>query len=142
TIYLLADVGSIFGGWLSGALIKRGWSVNRGRKTTMLVAALLIVPTMLAPHVDAMWAAVIIVGVAAAAHQWWSANVFTLASDMFPRQAVGSVVGIGGFFGAIGGFAFQRVTGLVLQHNGDNYAPIFVACGLAYVTALAIVQLL
>lgn len=141
-IYLLADIGSVGGGWLSGALIKRGWSVNRGRKTTLLIAALLIVPTMMAPRVGALWAAVAIVGVAAAAHQWWSANLFTLSSDMFPRQAVGSVVGFGGFFGALGGVAFQRITGLVLQHNGDNYVPIFVVCGLAYVTALAIVQLL
>lgn len=141
-IYVMADVGSVGGGWLSGALIKRGWSVNRGRKITLLTAALLIVPTMMAPRVGALWAAVAIVGVAAAAHQWWSANLFTLSSDMFPRQAVGSVVGFGGFFGALGGVAFQRITGLVLQHNGDNYSPIFIVCGLAYVTALAIVQLL
>lgn len=141
-VYVMADVGSVGGGWLSGALIKRGWSVNRSRKITLLAAALLIVPTMLAPHVGILWGAVAIVGLAAAAHQWWSANLFTLSSDMFPRQAVGSVVGIGGFFGALGGVAFQRITGLVLQHNGDNYTPIFVVCGLAYVTALAIVQLL
>jgi ACS family hexuronate transporter-like MFS transporter len=141
-IYLMADVGSVGGGWLSGALIRRGWSVNRGRKITLLVAALLIVPTMLAPRVGALWTAVAIVGVAAAAHQWWSANLFTLSSDMFPRQAVGSVVGIGGFFGAMGGVAFQRITGIVLQHNGGNYAPIFVVCGVAYLTALALVQLL
>jgi ACS family hexuronate transporter-like MFS transporter len=141
-IYVMADVGSVGGGWLSGALIKRGWSVNKGRKITLLTAALLIVPTMMAPRVSALWAAVFIVGVAAAAHQWWSANLFTLSSDMFPRQAVGSVVGIGGFFGALGGVAFQRTTGLVLQHNGNNYVPIFVVCGLAYVTALVIVQLL
>ena len=141
-VYVLADIGSVGGGWLSGALIKRGWSVNRGRKVTLLTAALIIMPTMMAPRVGSLWTAVLIVGIAAAAHQWWSANVFTLSSDMFPRQAVGSVVGIGGFFGALGGIAFQRITGLVLQHNGDNYAPIFVVCGLAYVTALAIVQLL
>ena len=141
-VYLLADIGSVGGGWLSGALIKRGWSVNRGRKTTLLTAALIIMPTMLAPRVGSLWTAVLIVGVAAAAHQWWSANLFTLSSDMFPRQAVGSVVGIGGFFGALGGIVFQRITGLVLQRNGDDYVPIFVVCGLAYVTALAIVQLL
>lgn len=141
-VYALADVGSVGGGWLSGALINRGWSVNRGRKVTLLIAALLIVPTMFAPRVNGMWAAVLIVGVAAAAHQWWSANLFTLSSDMFPRQAVGSVVGIGGFFGALGGAVFQRITGIVLQHNGENYTPIFLVCGFAYVTALAIVQLL
>jgi ACS family hexuronate transporter-like MFS transporter len=141
-VYVLADIGSIGGGWLSGALIKRGWPVNRSRKATLLVAALLIVPTMLAPRVDGMWTAVLIVGVAAAAHQWWSANLYTVGSDMFPRQAVGSIIGIGGACGAFGGVAFQRFTGLVLQHNGGNYAPIFVICGLAYVTALAVLQLL
>ena len=141
-IYLLADVGSVFGGWLSGAMIGRGASVNVGRKATMLVAALLIVPTAFAPAASSMWLAVFIVGVAAAAHQWWSANIFTMASDMFPRAAVGSVVGIGGFAGAAGAVLFQRATGWVLQHNGSNYTPIFVVCGLAYVTALAVIHLL
>ena len=141
-IYLLADVGSVGGGWLSGAFIKRGWSVNAARKMTMLIAALLIVPTAFAPAMTGMWAAVLIVGLAAAAHQWWSANLFTTASDMFPRQAVGTVVGIGGFAGAMGGVLFQRVTGLVLQSNGNNYVPIFVVCGLAYVSALLIIHLL
>jgi len=141
-IYLLADFGSIFGGWLSGAFIKRGWSVNAGRKTTMLIAALLIVPTMLAPVVSSLWTAVVIVGVAAAAHQWWSANVFTLASDLFPRRAVGSVVGIGGFFGAVTGFAFQRLTGWILQNNGNHYTPVFLMCGFAYVTALLVIHVL
>jgi ACS family hexuronate transporter-like MFS transporter len=83
-----------------------------------------------------------IVGVAAAAHQWWSANIFTLTSDMFPSQAVGTVVGIGGFAGAMGGVLFQRVTGLVLEANGNNYVPIFIVCGLAYVSALGIIHLL
>jgi len=141
-IYLLADVGSVFGGWLSGAFIKRGWSVNAGRKMTMLIAALLIVPTMFAPAATNMWVAVCVVGVAAAAHQWWSANIFTLPSDMFPGFAVGSVVGIGGFFGAAGGFLFQRATGWLLQRNGSNYTPIFLVCGLAYVTALLVIHLL
>jgi ACS family hexuronate transporter-like MFS transporter len=141
-IYLLADVGSVFGGWLSGAFIKRGWSVNAGRKTTMLIAALLILPTIAAPSATNMWVAVLIVGVAAASHQWWSANVFTLSSDMFPSHAVGSVVGIGGFFGAAGGFLFQRATGWLLQHNGNNYTPIFLVCGFAYVSALLVVHLL
>jgi ACS family hexuronate transporter-like MFS transporter len=89
-----------------------------------------------------MWTAVLIVGVAAAAHQWWSANIFTLASDMFPRYAVGSVVGIGGFMGAMGGFLFQRATGWVLQRNGSNYTPVFLVCGFAYVSALVVIHLL
>ncbi len=141
-VYLIADVGSVGGGWTSSALIERGWSVNRARKTTMLAMALLIVPTTLVSRAPSMWAAVLIVGVAAAAHQAWSANVYTLASDMFPTSAVGSVVGIGAFAGAMGGVVFQRVTGRVLQANGSNYAPIFVVCGLAYVTAWAIIHLL
>jgi MFS transporter, ACS family, hexuronate transporter len=141
-IYLLADVGSVYGGWLSGAFIKRGRSVNAGRKLAMLIAAVIIIPTMFAPAAKNMWVAVAIVGVAAAAHQWWSANIFTLTSDMFPNFAVGSVVGIGGFFGAVGGVLFQRATGWVLQHNGSNYTPVFLACGFAYVTALLIIHLL
>ena len=141
-VYLIADVGSVGGGWASGALIKRGWSVNRARKLTMLAMALLIVPTTLAPRAPGMWGAVLIVGVAAAAHQAWSANVYTLASDMFPQYAVGSVVGIGAFAGAMGGVVFQRVTGRVLEATGSDYTPIFAVCGLAYLTALAIIHLL
>ncbi|MFL5582742.1 MAG: MFS transporter, partial [Gemmatimonadaceae bacterium] len=141
-VYVVADFGSVGGGWMSGALMKRGWEVHRARKVTLLTAALLIVPTMLAPRSPSLWIAVAVVSVAAAAHQWWSANLFTLSSDMFPRYALGSVVGLGGFAGAAGGFLFQRVTGVVLQSNGSNYQPVFVFCGLAYVTALLIIHLL
>src|SRR5881275_2485344 len=133
-IYVAADVGSVTGGWISGALIKRGWSVNLGRKTALLAAALAIVPTM--------WAAVSIVAVAAAAHQWWSANLFTTVSDMFPRHAVASVVGLGGFAGMCSAFAFQRLTGAVLEAAGGSYAPIFAVLGLAYVGALAVMHVL
>ncbi|HJP60149.1 MAG TPA: MFS transporter [Gemmatimonadaceae bacterium] len=141
-VYLIADAGSVGGGWLSSALIKRGWSVNRSRKTAMLAMALLIVPTTLVSRAPTMWSAVGIVGVALAAHQAWSANVYTLASDMFPKFAVGSVVGIGAFGGAMGGVLFQRITGRVLQVNGSDYTPIFLVCGLAYVTAWLIIHLL
>jgi ACS family hexuronate transporter-like MFS transporter len=141
-IYVVADVGSVFGGWLSSAFIKRGWSVNAGRKTAMLIAALLILPTMFAPHAKSMWVAVAIVSVAAASHQWWSANVFTTASDMFPRRAVASIVGIGGFAGAMGGMLFQRATGRILEATGNDYSIVFVICGLAYVSALAILHLI
>lgn len=141
-VYLIADVGSIGGGWLSSALLKRGWSVNRARKTAMLAMACLIVPTAFAPLAPSMWAAVLIVGVAAAAHQAWSANVYTLASDMFPRSAVGSVVGIGAFAGAMGGVVFQRVIGRVLDANGNDYGPIFLVCGSAYLLALVIIHLI
>jgi len=95
-VYLVADVGSIAGGWLSSGLMKRGWTANRARKTAMLLMALLIVPTAFAPRAGSMWTAVLIVSVAAAAHQGWSANVYTLASDMFPPSAVASISGSAG----------------------------------------------
>ncbi|MEO7996108.1 MAG: MFS transporter [Gemmatimonadaceae bacterium] len=141
-IYVLADVGSVGGGWMSGFLIRRGFSHNSARKLTMLMAAVAIVPTMFASSMPSLWTTVAVVSVAAAAHQWWSCNLFTLASDMFPRYAVASVVGVGGFFGAIAGFLFQRATGVMLQSNGNNYTPIFLICGLAYVSALLVIQLL
>src|SRR6266446_10469626 len=102
-IYVIADVGSVGGGWLSSALIKRGWSVNNARKTAMLVCALAVTPIVFASNVKSLWVAVGLVGLASAAHQGWSANLFTLVSDMFPRRAVGSVVGIGGFAGSTAG---------------------------------------
>lgn len=141
-IYLVADIGSVYGGWLSGAFIRRGWPVARARKVTLLIAALLIVPTALAPAVDGLWTAVALVSLAAAAHQWWSANLFTLTSDMFPRRALGSVVGLGGFAGAAGGVIFQRSTGALLEANGSDYRPVFLLCGFAYVAALGIIHLL
>lgn len=141
-VYLIADAGSVGGGWMSSALIKRGWSVNRARKTTMLAMALLIVPTTLVSRAPTMWTAVLMVGIALAAHQAWSANVYTLASDMFPKIAVATVVGIGAFGGAMGGVLFQRITGRVLQANGGDYTPIFIVCGLAYVSAWLIIHLL
>jgi MFS transporter, ACS family, hexuronate transporter len=141
-VYVVADIGSVAGGWLSSALITRGLSVNRARKTTMLAMALLIVPTGFAPLAGSMWTAVLIVAVAAAAHQAWSANVYTLASDMFPRAAVGSVVGIGAFMGAAASVAFQRFTGRILEATGNDYRPVFAVCGLAYVTAWCLIQML
>lgn len=142
TIYLLADVGSVAGGWFSSALIKRGWSVNKARKAALLTAALAIVPTMFAPAAPNLWAAVGFVALAAAAHQWWSANLFTIPGDMFPRRAIGTVVGLGGFAGALSGFFFQRIVGFVLDANGNNYTPIFLYAGLAYVLAFVVIHLL
>lgn len=141
-IYVVADLGSVAGGWCSGALLRRGWPVHRARKATLLVAALLILPTALAPLVDSLWGAVALVSLAAGAHQWWSANLFTLTSDMFPRRAVASVVGIGGFAGAVAGVGFQQLTGVVLDANGGDYAPIFAACAGAYLVALGGIHLL
>ena len=140
-IYLMADVGSIGGGWLSSALIRRGWSVNGARKTAMLICACAVVPIVLAPRVSGTWTAVALIGLAAAAHQGWSANLFTLASDLFPRQAVGSVVGVGGTAGAIGGMAIAKITASVLQVSG-SYVPVFIIAGTTYLVALAIVHVL
>lgn len=140
-IYLVADGGSIGGGWLSSALIKRGWSVNAGRKTAMLVCALAVVPMVFASGAKQMWVAVALVSLAAAAHQGWSANMFTMASDMFPRKAVGSVVGFGGMAGAFGGMLIAKLTGYILQATG-SYLPVFFIAAFTYLTALAIVQVL
>ena len=140
-IYLAADVGSVFGGWLSSSLIRRGWTVNRARKTAMLICALAVVPIVTASRLHSMWTAVAIISLAVAAHQGWSANLFTLASDLFPRRAVGSVVGLGGMTGAIGGMLFAKVTSYVLQFTG-SYLAVFAIAASAYLVALAIVQVL
>ncbi|HEV3042081.1 MAG TPA: MFS transporter [Candidatus Angelobacter sp.] len=140
-IYQMATVGSIAGGWFSSAMIKRGWTINRSRKTAMLICALAVVPIIFAAKVSSLWAAVGLIGLAAAGHQGWSANIFTLASDTFPRRAVGSVVGLGGMFGALGGLLISKVTGYVLQWTG-SYLPMFIIAGSAYLIALAIIHFL
>ncbi|WP_045757534.1 MFS transporter [Xanthomonas albilineans] len=140
-IFLLADVGSITGGWLAGRLLARGWSVNRARKVAMLVCALAVMPIVLAARADHLWLAVALIGLATAAHQGWSANLFTLTSDMFPRHAVASLVGIGGFAGAVGGMLIANFIGFLLQSTG-SYLPVFLLAGSAYVLALGMVHLL
>jgi ACS family hexuronate transporter-like MFS transporter len=140
-IYQFATVGSIGGGWLSSSLIRRGWPVNRARKTAMLACALAVVPVAFAAKAPHEWVAVLLVALAAAAHQGWSANVFTLASDMFPKQAVGSVVGFAGMWGAIGGMVIAKITGYVLQSTG-SYVVVFLIAASAYLVAFAIVQAL
>jgi ACS family hexuronate transporter-like MFS transporter len=141
-IYLIADIGSVGGGWLSSSYIKRGWSINRARKTAMLVCAIAVLPIVLMPYVENLWLAVLLFGLAAAAHQGWSANIFTTSSDMFPRRAVGSVVGVGGMAGAIGGAIMAVTTGVILDRTGGNYMLIFFAVGPAYLIALGIIHLL
>ena len=140
-IYLIADVGSIGGGWLSSALLKRGWSLNAARKTAMLVSACAVIPIVFASMATSLWVAVGLVALAAAAHQGWSANIFTLASDMFPRHAVGTVVGFGGMAGAFGGMLIAKLTGYLLETTG-SYLPVFLIAGSAYLTALLIIHLL
>jgi len=142
TVYLLADVGSIAGGWQSSALMNRwGWTANAARKTAMLTCALCIVPVAMAPLVTGKWVAVILIGIAAAAHQGFSANLFTLTSDMFPRRVVGSVVGIGGFAGAMGGFLMNLGAGRLKDMTG-NYIAMFSIAASAYLAALLIIHLL
>jgi len=141
-VYLVADIGSIGGGWLSSRLIKRGWTINAGRKTAMLVCAICVVPVVFASLATHMWVAVGLISLATAAHQGFSANIFTFASDMFPRRAVGSVVGIGGMAGAVGGMLFSATTGYVLLWTNSNYVPVFIVCGSVYLLALLIMHLL
>jgi len=135
-IYVISCVGGIAGGWLSSAMLKSGKSVNAARKTAMLICALLVVPVALVPRVSSVWAVVALVGLAAAAHQGWSANVFTLASDMFPKAAVASVVGFGGMIGSAAGVLFQLLAGRL------SYVLLYAMAGSAYVIALVIVHLL
>jgi MFS transporter, ACS family, hexuronate transporter len=141
-IYVIADVGSIGGGWLSSMLIKRGWSINGARKTAMLICAIAVTPIMFASQIKNIWLAAIVIGWAAAAHQGWSCNLFTTTSDMFPRNAVGSVVGIGGMAGALGGATMAVATGVILQSTGQNYSIVFMIAGSLYLIALAFIHLL
>jgi ACS family hexuronate transporter-like MFS transporter len=138
-VYLMADVGSIGGGWIAGRFIKRGWSVNKARKGAMLICALCVTPIVFASSASNVWVAVALIGLATAGHQGWSANVFTLTSDMFPRHAVGSVVGLGGFFGAVGGMLISYFVGFLLETTG-SYVPVFMMAGSAYLLALLIVH--
>lgn len=140
-IYVMADVGSIGGGWLSSFFIKRGWSVNKGRKVTMLICALLVTPIVFASMAGDVWIAVALLSLATAAHQGWSANLFTTVSDVFPRKVIGSVVGLGGMFGAIGGMLVATATGFVLELTKSYFIPFVIAGGL-YLTALFIINLL
>ena len=141
-IYVVADVGSIGGGWLSSSLIKRGWTLNAARKIPMLVCALCILPVTYAPHAVHAWTAVWLIALAAGAHQGWSANVYTLSSDMFPRRAVASVAGLGGMAGALGGIVLTIFIGAVLKLTSGNYDPIFLVCGATYMSALLLIHLL
>jgi ACS family hexuronate transporter-like MFS transporter len=140
-IYNAASLGSILGGWLPARLLKAGWTVNRARKSAMLLCALAVVPIMIAAKAQSLWAAVGLISLAVAAHQGWSANIFTLVSDMFPQRAVASVVGIGGFGGAVGGMFIATFAGWVLQLSG-SYVPMFVIAGSVYAIALLIIHLL
>ena len=140
-IYVMADGGSIAGGWLSSRLLQRGWSINQARKMAMAVCALAVVPIVSVSRVVHLWPAVLLIGLAAAAHQGWSCNLFTLASDMFPKRAVASVVGLGGFAGAVGGMLIADGVGHILQWTHSYVVPFLIA-GCAYLLALLVLHLL
>jgi MFS transporter, ACS family, hexuronate transporter len=139
-IYLVSDAGSVFFGWLSSKFILMGWSINRARKTTMALCALCVLPIFLASTTQSLHAAVALIALATAAHQGWAANLYTFASDLFPRQDVASVTGIGGTFGAVGGAIFAAYSGLTIGRSG--YVPLFLIASVAYVVALAIIHFL
>jgi ACS family hexuronate transporter-like MFS transporter len=142
-IYLIADSGSIFGGWLSGALIKKGWSINKARKVTLLICALVILPVAFVAITDSKWLAIFLIGLGAAGHQAWSANIFTLASDVFPKKAVASVVGIGGMVGAVAGIISNVLLGLVLDDaNNTGFFWAFLAAGSLYIIILGLVHVI
>jgi ACS family hexuronate transporter-like MFS transporter len=142
-IYLLADSGSILGGWLSGTFIKRGWSINKSRKLTLLICAIIILPVCFVAFTESKWIAVCLIGLGAAGHQAWSANIFTLVSDIFPKKATASVVGIGGMVGGFAGFVSSIALGSVLdttQKEGFFWA--FLVAGSLYLIILGLVHLL
>ncbi len=140
-VYLVSDLGSVAGGWMSSRLLRAGFSLNAARKYTMLLCAILVLPVFAAASVNSLWGAVAIVAVAAAAHQGFSCNLFTLPSDVFPRRAVGSLIGIGGTAGAIGGMLLAQYAGWVLERLG-SFKPLFAFAGCAYLLALLVVHLL
>jgi ACS family hexuronate transporter-like MFS transporter len=138
-IYLISDVGSVAGGWLSSFLIQHGRTVNVSRKVTMLICAVCVVPIIFAPRIASMWGVIFVIGIAAAAHQGFSCNLYTLSSDMFPGTMVASVVGIGGTAGAIGGMLIAKIVSGFLQRTHSYAVPFFLA-GSAYLIALAVIH--
>jgi ACS family hexuronate transporter-like MFS transporter len=140
-IYVVASAGSVGGGWLAGALMKRGWTTNRARKVTMLLCALGVLPVVWSALTENKWVAAGLITLAASAHQAWSANLYSLAGDLFPRRVVGSVTGLGGMVGALGSMLLFYITGRVLSHTG-NYLPVFALASVCYLVALVAIHLL
>ena len=141
-MYLLSDVGSILGGWVSSKLIQTGHSVNFARKATMLGAGCCVLPLLFVSGLDNMWLAVVLIGIALAGHQAFSSTILSIPPDMFPKRAVGSVIGLGGFAGGVGGMIMAKSTGLVLDATGGNYTLIFAACTTVYFLAVLAIHLL
>lgn len=140
-VYLLADIGSIAGGWMSSHLVGRGWSVNRARKTTLFVAALCALPMVTVASVPEPWMAVLLIGIGTAAHQAFSSNIFTMIADMYPRRAVATIAGMGGAAGAVGGILIAQATGWTLELTG-SYVPIVIYAGLGYMIAFLVIHTL
>jgi MFS transporter, ACS family, hexuronate transporter len=140
-VYLLADIGSIAGGWLSSHFIKRGWTVNRARKTTLLIAALCAIPMVGVVGAPNPLVAVLVIGLGTAAHQAFSSNIFTMITDLYPRRAVATIAGMGGAAGAVGGILIAQATGWILELTG-SYWPILIYAGLGYLIAFIVIQLL
>ena len=142
-IYAMSGVGSILGGWLSCFLINSGASVNLARKVAMFISGVIVVPVIFASHVTGVWSAVVLLGLATAGHQAFSSNLYTLVSDMFPKQACGSVAGLGGFFGYVGATIFMGLTGLIVgKWTHQNYTVLFVIAGVGYLVAFMVIQIL
>jgi len=141
-MYLLSDVGSVMGGWLSSRLIQSGRTPNFARKATLLLSGCMVLPLLLVSGLDNMWLAVLLIGIALAGHQSFSSNLLSLPPDMFPKRAVGSAIGLGGFAGGIGGMIMAKSTGLVLEATNGNYTLIFMACTITYFLAVAAIHLL
>lgn len=147
-IYTATTFGSIGGGYLSSYLIRKGWTPFKARKASLLIAAIVVMPIVLAKYATDIWAAVAIISVAAAAHQAWSSNIFTVVSDLFPKRAVSSVVGIGGFVGSMGSTLFPLVVGSLLDYYkaagniGAGYNILFIICGCTYLIAWLCIHLL
>ena len=141
SIYGIVTVLSIFGGWVTGYLTTCGWSVTRARKTGMLVFAFCVLPIGFVTRVSD-WHAVLLIGLAGAAHQAWSANLYTTVSDMFPKRAVATLIGVGSAAGSLGGMIFPIVTGMLLDRFANGYAIIFGFCSVAYLVAFLVNHLL
>jgi MFS transporter, ACS family, hexuronate transporter len=141
-MYLLSDVGSIMGGWLSSRLIESGRTPNFARKLTMLLAGCCVLPLLFVTSLDNMWLAVMLIGIALAGHQAFSSNLLSLPPDMFPKRAVGSVIGLGGFMGGIGGMIMAKSTGFVLDATGGDYTMIFAVCTMVYFIAVGLIHVL
>ncbi len=140
-IYLAADGGSVFGGWLSSVMIRRGWSVNAARKIAILLCACMVVPMAFGYRLSGVWMAVAVLSLATAGHQGWAANMFAMIGDIYPARAVGSVVGIAGFAGSVGAMLASTAIGFVLQATG-SYVPVFVWAGCSYLIILGIIHVM